>query len=454
MAPFALNEPVPFHWQNYTWNDPIEVSSAGATSLQLRPQLHEGSVYEIRLKPHEGQLDFGQCDGVLYEVPVLLHWSTTDGALDEVQQWQENEGKQLDGLPPDGPADGSSPPPFLPISRPVVLLVTSPQMAYLDHRFYLSNLAGSLALTSQAVQWDRAALDANVQFYHGASRGRLDLQLEGRRTLNNSQTPACVDDSDPCSGATTDAPTGGQLPAAAPETSDEPFIPEVISYIGVWPSALSCRGGMSPLSPTANVIGRSSVELLDLITQAPALVRAASPDLRITTEFEALPEQVCMGISAKAVSFQAHTRLTDSELDAELRFAVRVAASLDRLGDLSTLSLTRENWLQPMTANELAALGIQLQQRANYQDFYLQWDATYTQQDGAWLGSATLRIHGRTPAPECLVAAAQTASTQPAPRSSGACGRMDSVFLEEEGIAVPPGTRLLEVKYRSSSTDL
>lgn len=172
MARFQTIESVPFHWQNYSWGDSVQVSSAGVTSLQLWPDIDKGTVYEIRLKPLDGSDGHRHCDAVWYEVPVQMHWSTADGALHEVQRSQTIDRSSLEVRPEGRRRD--PPPTFTP---PVVLTVLSPNVAHFQHRFELSTLNGSLALTSDEVRWDPPLSMRMLGSIEGAATGGSNCSL-------------------------------------------------------------------------------------------------------------------------------------------------------------------------------------------------------------------------------------------------------------------------------------
>lgn len=207
---------------------------------------------------------------------------------------------------------------------------------------------------------------------------------------------------------------------------------------------------MSPLSPTAKLSELSATQVLKLIAEAPSLVRRNSPNARVTLNFDPLPNELCQSTAGAGLLFVATATVAKGGLGAELRLSLRVDASLNRLGKLSTIELSREHWLQPLTSAQLRALGLEVADADSYQDLYLQWTVTYTRETQGWAGLGALRVYGRNPDPGCLAARAELADTPAAPVSSLSCGRTKAVYDESEGIYLPPGTQLLEVNYEST----
>jgi hypothetical protein len=141
--------------------------------------------------------------------------------------------------------------------------------------------------------------------------------------------------------------------------------------------------------------------------------------------------------------FSADARLSESGLGFNLDLPLQIIARLDSAGQLGDIIVSRADWELPMTAAQLAAIGIELPATSEFQDLYLQLTARYTQRGDRWTGSAELRVHGNNPDPECLrtEAASRAEGTEPRPLSTYACGRSDSA-IGDNG-AIPIGTPLL-----------
>ncbi len=436
MAPFEPVAPVALHWSDvdYGGGTFTHVPGPGSTTLELEvSHAGEAPIYEIRNKPFEGQEGLvGRCSEVFYEVPVTLRMSTADGAFDEVVRT-----RSLELFPSSVDEDGPQRPSEL---SPVVITVLSPHSAYLEHRFDLESLSGNFELRSDDTTWDGEVLDANVWLYRGASTGRLELSLRDWQVRPGSE-PAC---------GSTDACDGAPIPSAYSVPPVAPFAPEHTVYAATWPSPLSCNNGMPPLPPETNLIGSSAADLTRLIAGMGALARSDDPLSVLSLGFAPLPAELCQGHTGTGVLFNADARVTESGLGLNLDLPLQVLARLDSEGRLGNLIASRADWELPLTAAQLAAIGIELPATSEFQDLYVQLTVRYTRQGDRWTGSAELRVHGNNPDPECLrgEAASRAEATEPRPLSTYACGRSDSV-MGDNG-AIPIGTPLLHHSWSTS----
>jgi hypothetical protein len=195
------------------------------------------------------------------------------------------------------------------------------------------------------------------------------------------------------------------------------------------------------------LIGSSALDVTELVAGAPALSRDdAPPGATLSLDFDALPGELCQGRTSNALLFNAGARLRESGLEYDLALPLQVIARLDAEGELDTIQVSRSNWEQPMSAQQLRATGIDLPEAADFADLYLQLTVRYTREGTVWLGAAELRVHGRNPDPECL--AAEAAPRPAAPNAGPGCGRSDTV-MGESG-TIPTGTRLLHHTWSAS----